>query len=220
MGPAVPMKRSRAGRSIWLLTCVALLSPSVGLASGDPGLVWQALCGLAAYATVAGVIVFCLARGTASSLRLILFGLASLVAWYLLLNSRPPNQWYEFCAFLLVPAAFLIGLSLRRPGGAAMIEAPVILRADDPRFATRAKDLLYAKTSFRFVVAGPQADAFRPYLVNGQVIDAYKMGVNRILQPILGVLLIAEGVGRPVRFSIQGDQFTGTVLGVAREDDR
>jgi hypothetical protein len=117
MGPAVPMKRSRARPGIWLLSCAALLSPSVGLASGDPGVVWQALCGLAAYATVAGMIVFCLARGTASSLRLILFGLASMVAWYLLLNSRPPNQWYEFCAFLLVTAAFLIGLRLRRSVG-------------------------------------------------------------------------------------------------------
>jgi hypothetical protein len=47
-----------------------------------------------------------------------------------------------------------------------MSEAPVILRADDPRFATRARDLLYAKTS------------------------------------------------------LPGDQVAGTVLDVAREDDR
>jgi hypothetical protein len=91
-----------------------------------------------------------------------------------------------------------------------MSEVPV-LRADEKFFASHAKDLIVAKTAFRFVVSGRQAELFRPYLVDGEVRDAYKMGVKLQLQPILGVILVAEGAGRPVRFSERDGDIIGSV---------
>ena len=92
-----------------------------------------------------------------------------------------------------------------------MNEIPM-LRADERWFSAHAKDLIVAKTPFRFVVSGRQAEALKPFIVNGEPRDAYKMGVNMLLQPIMGVIFIAEGAGRPVRFSEDGDSIIGTVV--------
>ena len=88
----------------------------------------------------------------------------------------------------------------------------IVLDAAARFFPSHAKDLLVARKSFRFIVAGRQAEALRPFLVEGKVVDGYRMGLNLLTQPILAVLLMAEGGGHRVSFVTRDDVLTGTVL--------
>jgi hypothetical protein len=88
----------------------------------------------------------------------------------------------------------------------------IVLNAGERFFASRAKDLLVARQSFRFIVEGRQAEALRPFLVEGRIVNASRMGLNSLTQPILGLLLIAEGQGHRVAFMDKDGVVTGTVL--------
>jgi hypothetical protein len=88
-----------------------------------------------------------------------------------------------------------------------------ILRADAQWFSSHAKDLVVAGKPFRFRVTGLQAEALQPYLVGADLRDVPRMGRDRLLRPILAVVLIAEGSVRPVRFEVNGDEITGSVPG-------
>jgi hypothetical protein len=91
-----------------------------------------------------------------------------------------------------------------------------MLDSGDARFPSASKDLIVANKAFRFVVKGEPAAILKKFLVNGSLVEAYKLpGAHRMLRPVMGAALLAEGLGRPVRFAEHGEEIIGTVLGLA-----
>jgi hypothetical protein len=106
------MRNRRIERTI---LAVLLLTPSVSLASGDVGQVWEVLAGFLLYAFVASLLVFQLVKRRISPIRLGAFVAASATVWYWYGNTRPPHHVLEFVFLLLVPLVFLIRASRHDP---------------------------------------------------------------------------------------------------------
>jgi hypothetical protein len=98
---------------VWVFSIAGLLAPSVSQASGDAGLVWEAVTGFATYAAVCGVLVVLLVKGRIAAWRLGGFLVSAAIAWWWFGDLRPPFRFAEFAVLLFVPLCFLLGIKRR-----------------------------------------------------------------------------------------------------------
>jgi len=95
-----------------------------------------------------------------------------------------------------------------------MPDLPPPLDAGDRRFPSISKEMILANKGFQFIVTGEPAIVLGEFIVDGKLVDAYKMPErHRLLRPVMGAALLAEGMGRTVRFTHEGNDIIGTVSG-------
>jgi hypothetical protein len=74
----------------------------------------------------------------------------------------------------------------------------MILDYESERFAERARKLISSGQPFMIVIRGRARDALEAHLAGGRIVDPPKLGLTPSLQPVLGVLVFADGKERAV----------------------
>lgn len=89
------------------------------------------------------------------------------------------------------------------------------LSYDDDDFALRARKLITNGHMFSFKMAGEARKQLEPYLIDGRIEEAPKLGLKPRLQTLLAVLMLAEARGQAVSFEV-GEHAIEVWVGVGR----
>lgn len=74
----------------------------------------------------------------------------------------------------------------------------MLIEYESEGFAERARKLVSAARPFQVAIRGEAKAALEAHLVSGKVADPPKLALTPALQPLLGVLMFADGMGRAV----------------------
>lgn len=89
------------------------------------------------------------------------------------------------------------------------------LNYDDDDFAVRARKLIVNGHTFSFEIAGTALQQLMPLVAGGRIGDLPKLGLWPKLQPLMGVLLLADAQGRAVSLEVEPEHVR-VVVGVGK----